>query len=138
MTNSCKHFTQPFHITISSDTYYLNIDCSIDILAFLFLDLIYLRHDVIVSFNYGFTRFLSCCHGIFQPLSYSFSRHVAMVSFNHGLIHFISRCHGIFQPKSRCHGIFQPWSYTFHIREHIPANLILTVGLPVQAKSPVI
>ena len=26
----------------------------------------------------------------------------------------------------------------FHFREHTPANLILTVGLPVQAKSPVI
>ncbi|KHG15961.1 Neurofilament heavy polypeptide [Gossypium arboreum] len=54
-----------------------------------------------------------------------------MVSFNHGLTHFISGCHG-------CHGIFQPWSYTFHIREHTPANLILAAGLPVQAKSPAI
>ena len=27
---------------------------------------------------------------------------------------------------------------TFHFREHTPANLILTAGLPVQAKSPVI
>ena len=26
----------------------------------------------------------------------------------------------------------------FHFREHTPANLILTAGLPVQAKSPVI
>ncbi|KAG8499836.1 hypothetical protein CXB51_006271 [Gossypium anomalum] len=80
------------------------------------------------------------CHGIFQPWSYRLpwylstmvlhiSSQVAMVSFNHGLTHFISGCNG-------CHGIFQPWSYTFHIREHTPANLILTVGLPVQAKSP--
>ncbi|KHF99332.1 Putative U-box domain-containing 53 -like protein [Gossypium arboreum] len=77
-----------------------------------------------------------------------------MVPFNHGLTHFISCFHGIFQPWS-----FQPLSYTFHImlpwylstmvlfisyhvatfhfREHTPANLILTAGFPVQAKSPV-
>ena len=105
----------------SSDTYYLNINCSTDVIASPIHGLIYLWHDAIVSFNYGLTHFLSCCHGIFQPWSYSFhvtlpwylstmvlfiSRHVAMVSFNHGLTCFISGCHGI----------FQPWCYTFHIR----------------------
>jgi len=85
-----------------SDTYYLNINCSTDVRASPIHGLIYLWHDAIVSFNYGLTHFLSCCHGIFQPWSYSFhvtlpwylstmvlhiSYQVAMVSFNHGLTH---------------------------------------------------
>ncbi|KHG18927.1 Ribonuclease 3 [Gossypium arboreum] len=97
-----------------------------------------------VSFNHGLTHLISGCHGIFQPWSYTshirlpwylstmvlhISYQVAMVSFNHGLTHLISGCHG-------CHGIFQLWSYTLDFREHTPVNLILTVGLPVQAKSP--
>ena len=156
MTSSCKHFTQPFHITIrhlihitwisivqwchrvSHPRSYLSLtwchsvfqlwSYSFSVMLPWYLStmvLFFSCHVAMVSFNHGLTHLISGCHGIFQPWSYT---QVAMVSFNHGLTHFISGCHGI----------FQPWSYTFHIREHTPANLILTVGLPVQAKSPVI
>ncbi|KAK5773301.1 hypothetical protein PVK06_049607 [Gossypium arboreum] len=91
-----------------------------------------------VSFNHGLTHYVSGCHGIFQPWSYTFrirlpwylstmvlhiTYQVAMVSFNHSLTHFLSGCHGI----------FQPWYLSY--QECAPANLILTAGLPVQAKS---
>ncbi|KHG00093.1 Basic leucine zipper transcriptional factor ATF-like 2 [Gossypium arboreum] len=29
-------------------------------------------HVAMVSFNHGLTHFISCCHGIFQPWSYTF------------------------------------------------------------------